>query len=136
MSDPHVHETPLHAGDRAELRFEGLPDFVASGVIRTDDQGCCLVLGPWPLITNGSSVLRPDMRLTVTKLAPRPQPVYTNHSREEPVDGDVVRSASTSSRTTWVRSGNQWFNTGTGKVDAPPAGVRLLVDGDTGQPVP
>jgi hypothetical protein len=126
-------ETELRVGDEAELTLDQYPEFVAKGTLRMDGQGCCLSLGPWPIVTNGDSVMRPDMHLKVTKLAPRP--IYANHDREEPVDGDVVRDAATTRRTTWLRAEGRWYNTATARPDSElPKSLILLVDGDTGLP--
>lgn len=130
-----MNESELRAGDTAEMRFDAFPEFVATGKIRPDDQGCCLLLGPWPIVTEGKSTLRSDQRLTVTKMAPRP--VYVNHSREEPVDGDIVRDAVSDSRTTYIWSSGGWWAAARGSfipVADGPGKMFLLVDGDTGRP--
>lgn len=131
MSGPHV--TELRAGDEVVIALGGHQGVTISGPLRMDSSGCCLAVGPMTVVTAGKSVLSQDDRLTVTKLAPRP--LYINHDRTEPVDGDVVRDADSGSRQTWVRA-SSWATIQYG--DFQPSGVLpkrlvLLVDGDTGR---
>lgn len=137
MSDPNTSE--LRAGDEVELTFDLFPGFVARGPVSSDEDGCCLRLGPLVITSEGRKVLPDDQHLKIVKLAPRP--VYVNSEREEPVDGDVVRNAGDSSRVSWVRSGDKWWVAiGGVMVDSDPAVIpkrlQLLVDGDTGRTVP
>jgi hypothetical protein len=138
-------ESSLRVGDEVELRLDEFSDFVATGKVRRDDQGCCLALGPWPLVTNGTSAMQPGWHLTVTKMAPRP--FYVNHDRAEPVQGDVVRDADTPERRTYLFDGACWHSSDGArnlirlKDDVSPMGrihlpenLILLVDGDTGLP--
>ncbi len=128
-------ESSLRVGDEVELRLDEFPDFIATGKVRCDDQGCCLALGPWPLVTNGTSAMQPGWHLTVTKMAPRP--FYTNHEREEPIENDIARDAISASRTTYTYSGGRWWLIKDGSfavAAALPESLILLVDGDTGLP--
>lgn len=141
MTGPN--ETPLRAGDEVKLELAEHPGVVTVGPIKTDEQGCCLMLGPFVIVQNNHRVLPEDATLTVTKPAPRP--FYANHEREEPVQGDVCRDADTPERRTYLYDGTRWITSDGAhdiillKDDPSPSGHihlpenrLLLVDGDTG----
>ncbi len=133
MSGPKV--TELRAGDIVRVHMTEYPDVVLSGPVEVDSQGCCRKIGPMTLVTEGKSDLPDGWWVEVTKLAPRP--VYVNHEREEPVDSDVARDATTNSRQLWIRAGNSWATFLHGDFQPPgemPKRVLLVVDGDTGLP--
>lgn len=76
--------------------------------------------------------IRRDIALTVISRAPRP--LYVNHSRTEPVPGDVVRPADGTKSVAFRRiEGWIWPNGTTARLDT--YGLRLLVDGETGEAV-
>ncbi len=134
MTGPEIEQ--LRKGDEVKLYMGDYPGVVISGPVSEDPNGCCLHVGPYFLIQNGGSCVPPDWRVEVTKRAPRP--VYRNHTREEAVEGDIVRDAITASRVTYTYSGNRWWLITNGSfavaVDVPKMGLILLVDGDTGLP--
>jgi hypothetical protein len=133
VSGPKV--TELRAGDIVRVHMTEYPDVVLSGPVEVDSQGCCRKIGPMTLVTEGKSDLPDGWWVEVTKLAPRP--VYVNHEREEPVEGDIVRIPETPTRTTYVWSEDRWWAVSKGKLVVTgnmPDRLLLLVDGDTGLP--
>jgi hypothetical protein len=79
--------------------------------------------------------------LTVISRAPRP--LYINHPRTEPVQGDVVRDEGGAGlalficthddeETWWLNAGADWI----APAEMQDKRLRLLVDGETGQVVP
>ncbi len=133
MTEPR--QTKLRGGDEVQLKLPDWPNVTISGPVQADDQGCCLAIGPFTLVSNGDSALPEGAQLTITKLAPRP--FYANHEREEPAENDVARDAVSASRTTYVYSGNRWWLIKDGSfavAAALPESLILLVDGDVGLP--
>ena len=91
--------------------------------------------GPW--------MTEDNQTLTIISRAPRS--LYVNHSRTEPVAGDVVRDADSDDPTVWIHAdpagATQWARGGSYEGDwwfdrsELPERLRLLVDGETGQVV-
>ncbi len=143
MTEPR--QTKLRGGDEVQLKLPDWPNVTISGPVQADDQGCCLAIGPFTLVSNGDSALPEGAQLTITKLAPRP--FYANHERQEPVQGDVARDADTPERRTYLFDGACWHSSDgarnlvrlkddvspMGRIHLP-ANLLLLVDGDTGLP--
>lgn len=112
-------EGPLYVGSRSEL-FVG-----AEYVVRMQD---------------GAPFTNHDIALAIVSRAPRP--LFTNHSRAEPIEGDVVRLADddTRSRVWFYMQGAAtpgWYDRAGRRIDGRPGdgrALRMLVDGETGLP--
>jgi hypothetical protein len=134
----------LQPGDVVELTRDEWPAGSAvRGPLRASDgieNALYLLDGFFGVRNPQGEPYEPNGTLTVVSRAPRP--LYVNHPRTEPVQGDVVRDADSDEPGIWVRArldfGAPWYGSGTSARSRAelPARLRLLVDGETGQVVP
>lgn len=123
----------LRAGDVVELRDDRWPDVTITGPL--SDDGINLILGP--VVVRYDSVPRRDLHRTVTVITPAPKPLYVNHPRTDPVQGDVARGVNMLGPI-WFRQAGAWVSDDGKKAGAGnllPDELILLVDADTGMPV-
>jgi hypothetical protein len=126
----------LQPEDVVEITSPTQPGFLTRGPLVADGYGG-LRVGVMLVRTIagevGITLERDGYDLTVVSRAPRP--LYVNHSRTEPTCGDTANpSDGTSSVAFRTATGWIWPN----GTSARPGehGLRLLVDGETGQVVP
>jgi hypothetical protein len=140
----------LHPGDVVELRLDEWPPGQAirgplvlsktyPGVLEIQIPGHA---SRYWVRTENRGPFNPGNR-TLTVVSRAPKPLYVNHTRTEPVPGDVVRAAEGDGSETYhyvrIDFGAPWGATTGGKRyprEHIPARLRLLVDGETGMTVP
>lgn len=127
----------LKAGDVIELSEPDgeYPDVVVRGPLHEINGFLCLgdnVVRH----ANGSAFWGALRNLTfISRATPPAPPFYVNHTRTEPVDGDLARDAfDPSSTEVFFREDDDWYGK-SGEYftrSELPEQLRLLVDGDTG----
>lgn len=138
----------LCPGDVVELRDDRWPEgTVTRGPLRKTDHGLCVAA--LMVVDSLGDLFDAGGHRSLTVVSRVPRPLYVNHSRTEPVPGDVVRDADRPTTNVWVYHGLPdedapwdpplpWAVPGSGlRRDraALPARLRLLVDGETGEAV-
>ncbi len=125
----------LREGDIVELVFAQDPNITIRGPLDEDQDGT-LQLGRYGVIRfEDGEVPRGGTDRTLTVVSRAPRPLYVNHHRTEPVPGDTVHPGDgTSSIAFRTVNGWVWPNGTWARVAGD--GLRLLVDGESGQVVP
>jgi hypothetical protein len=100
-----------------------------------------LRVGPGLVIRTAGGAPIPDTNIVLAFVSKAQRPLYVNHSRTEPVGGDVARLVDSTSTRVWFYASAinapGWYDTRGGRFERPASvSLRLLVDGATGQPVP
>lgn len=137
MSFTREDVAELKAGDVVELSEPAgeYPDLALSGPLHEINGFLCL--GPTIIRhQNGEAFwgkLR-DLRV-ISRATPPSPPAYVNHTRTEPVNGDLARDAfDPSSTEVFFREDEDWYDKGGEYLtrNRLPEQLRLLVDGETG----
>ena len=125
----------LQPGDVVEIRWDAHPGVIVSGPLRPRGGGQWV--GPVPVI-GPSGEMHESITLTVISRAPRP--IYVNHPRTEPADGDIVLDCDGDAwrfeRDGWWCAYSEACPDDEGFPIESYRPLTLLRDGETGQVVP
>lgn len=130
----------LRAGDVVVVAHSGWPEgsFIR-GELYEQECGPGLYCCGFQVANSDGTTFLPDVWAEVTVVSRAPRPLYVNHPRTEPVNGDTVADEDNGGADwTWHRVHDEWLRAdGASFVRSElPARLRLLVDGETGRVVP
>ncbi len=130
----------LKPGDVVELSWPSLVDDAVTLSVRgpltpkSIGTGNALFVGAQCIRDQDGDPVHGDRR-TLTVVSRAPRPLYVNHHRTEPVPGDTVHPGD-GTLSIAFRTVNGWVWPNGTRARVADDGLRLLVDGETGQVVP
>ncbi len=130
----------LKPGDVVELSWPSLVDDAVTLSVRgplresSTGSGDALAVASYGVREQDGDPVHGDRR-TLTVVSRAPRPLYVNHHRTEPVPGDTVHPGD-GTLSIAFRTVNGWLWPNGKEARVADGGLRLLVDGETGQVVP